>query len=62
MKSSNTAIYQKDGDPCQLKFTFSSSSVTLKEIEGCGSRRPLNCSFDGSFAKKKVSKSVNKSK
>ncbi len=62
MKTSNTAVYQVDGDPCQLQFIFSSSSVTLKEIEGCGSRRPLNCSFDGSFAKKRVSKSVNKSK
>ncbi|MEO5945729.1 MAG: hypothetical protein ABIP79_02855 [Chitinophagaceae bacterium] len=62
MKTPNTAVYQVDGDPCQLKIIFSSSSVTLKEIEGCGSRRGVNCSFDGSFAKKKVSKSVNKSK
>jgi len=62
MKSSNTAIYQKDGDPCQLKFIFSSTSVILKEIEGCGSRRPLNCSFDGSFAKKRMKKPANKSK
>ena len=62
MKTPNTAVYQVDGDPCQLQFIFSSSAVTLKEIEGCGSRRGLNCAFDGSFAKKKVSKSVNKSK
>lgn len=50
---SNTAEYRKDGDPCKLKFIFSSSSVTIKEIEGCGSYRPLNCSFDGSFPRKK---------
>ena len=62
MKTANTAVYQVGGDPCQLQFIFSSSAVTLKEIEGCGSRRGLNCSFDGSFAKKKVSKSANKSK
>lgn len=54
--SSNTAEYRQDGDPCKLKFTFSSSSVTLSEIEGCGSYRPLNCTFNGSFAKKKESK------
>lgn len=62
MKTPNTAVYQVGGDPCQLQFIFSSSSVTLKEIEGCGSRRGSNCAFDGIFAKKKVSKSVNKSK
>ncbi len=50
---SNTAEYRKDGDPCKLKFIFSSGSVTLKELEGCGSYRPLNCSFNGSFARKK---------
>lgn len=49
----HTAEYRKDGDPCKLKFIFSSSSVTLKELEGCGSYRPLNCSFDGSFPRKK---------
>ena len=65
----NTAEYRKDGDPCKLKFIFSSSSVTLKELEGCGSYRPLNCSFDGSFARKKdtrpkqtVSKTATKKK
>ncbi|MBM3415286.1 MAG: hypothetical protein FJY20_02335 [Bacteroidetes bacterium] len=53
MTSPTTAEYRQDGDPCKLKFIFTSSSVTLKEIEGCGSYRPLKCSFDGSFAKKK---------
>lgn len=62
MKTPNTAVYQVGGDPCQLQFIFSSTAVTLKEIEGCGSRRGSNCAFDGIFAKKKVSKSVNKSK
>lgn len=53
---SNTAEYRRDGDPCKLKFIFSGTSVTLKELEGCGSYRPLNCSFNGSFARKKVIK------
>lgn len=56
MKTTNTAVYQVDGDPCRLSFIFSTSSVTLKELEGCGSRRALNCSFDGNFKKRKAIK------
>lgn len=52
LKGANTAEYRENGDPCVLTFTFSSSSVTLKE-ENCGSRRGLNCSFDGSFGRRK---------
>lgn len=52
-KSPTTAEYRRSGDPCILKFIFNSSSVMLKEEEGCGSRRDLNCAFDGSFARKK---------
>lgn len=52
----NTAEYRQDGDPCKLKFIFSSGSVTLQEMEGCGSHRPQNCSFNGSFARKKETK------
>lgn len=55
--SPHTAEYRQDGDPCKLKLIFTSSSVTLQEIEGCGSYRPLNCSFDGRFARKRESKS-----
>lgn len=62
LKTPNTAEYREDGDPCVLKFIFSSASVTLKEEEGCGSRRGLNCSFDGSFARKKYVKPVSNSK
>jgi hypothetical protein len=53
MISSNSAEYHVDGDPCVLKFIFTSSAVTLQEEEGCGNRRGLNCSFNGSYAKKK---------
>lgn len=52
-RTPTTAEYREEGDPCILRFTFSGSSVTLKEIEGCGSRRGLRCAFDGSFTKKK---------
>ena len=52
LKSPTTAEYREGGDPCILKFTFSSTSVSLKE-ENCGSRRGMQCSFDGSFGRKK---------
>lgn len=55
IRSSNTAEYREDGDPCILKFIFTAGSVMLKE-EGCGSRRGLQCLFDGSFPRKKVIK------
>ncbi len=51
-KSPTIAEYREDGDPCILKFSFTSASVSLKE-ENCGSRRGLKCSFDDSFGKRK---------
>ena len=59
LKSPTTAEYREAGDPCVLKFIFSSASVRLKEEEGCGSRRGLKCAFDGSFTRKKYVKPVN---
>jgi hypothetical protein len=56
LQSPTKAIYREAGDPCSLQFTFSNSAVTLKELEGCGSRRGLRCSFDGVYPKKKESK------
>lgn len=55
IKSATLAEYRQSGDPCVLQFRFntSASSVTLKEIEGCGSHRGLRCSFDGSYPRKK---------
>ncbi len=58
IKNATTAEYHVEGDPCILKFIFSNSSVTLQEVEGCGSKRPLECSLNGSFAKKKVVRPV----
>lgn len=52
LKSPNTAEYRENGDPCILLFTFSSTAVTLKETN-CGSRRGLNCTFDGSYGRRK---------
>ena len=57
LKSATTAEYRQAGDPCVLKFRFSSSSVSLQE-EHCGSRRGMQCSFDGSFGRKKWVKPI----
>jgi hypothetical protein len=51
--SPDMAVYQQPGDPCVLQLHFSGSTVRLSEVEGCGSRRGLGCSFDGSFTRKK---------
>lgn len=53
VRTPGTAEYNRDGDPCKLKFIFSGGYVTLKEEEGCGSYRPLDCAFDLRFPKKK---------
>jgi hypothetical protein len=56
IKSPTMAEYREGGDPCILQFRFTSSSVTVKELEGCGSRRGLRCSFDGTYPRKKETK------
>ncbi len=56
MKNATTAEYRQPGDPCALEFKFSATTVTIKEIEGCGARRGLRCSFDGVYPRKKVVK------
>jgi hypothetical protein len=56
LTSATTAIYRQGGDPCIMSFRFTSSSVIISEDEGCGSHRGLDCSFNGSFTKKKIPK------
>jgi hypothetical protein len=53
LTSANTAIYQQPGDACSIQFSFSSSSVSLKEEQACGAHRGVKCSFDGSYPRKK---------
>lgn len=57
MTSSTTAVYRQGGDPCGLMLHFAGNSVTVKEEGGCGSRRGLDCSFDGTFTRKKAVRS-----
>ncbi len=63
LKSPSVAEYRQAGDPCVLRFTFSSSLVTVKELGGCGSRRGTRCSFDGVYPRKKeIKPKASKSK
>jgi hypothetical protein len=62
--SSKTAVYRQSGDPCVLEFHFSNNSITLKEVEGCGSYRGIQCVIEGSFSRKKqtIEKKADKAK
>src|SRR6476646_5768632 len=61
--SANSAMYRSSGDPCTLQFNFTSSSVSMKEIQGCGSHRGVDCIFEGTYPKKReVKKKEQKSK
>jgi hypothetical protein len=52
--SAKKAVYKEAGNPCTLEFTFTSSSVYMKEVEGCGSFRDIRCFFEGTYPKKKI--------
>src|SRR6476659_5292962 len=56
--SANSALYRSSGDPCTLQFNFTSSSVYMKEIQGCGSHRGVDCIFEGTYPKKKEVKKI----
>lgn len=54
MSDANTAVYRQPGDPCVLEFKFSKNAVSVNEMAGCGNRRGLDCSFNGSYPRKKT--------
>lgn len=54
--SGNTAVYRAPGDPCVLQFNFTTSSVAIKEVEGCGSHRGVDCLFEGVYPRKREAK------
>jgi hypothetical protein len=56
LTSANLAVYRAGGDPCVLQLSFTPTSVSLKEIEGCGSHRGVRCLFEGNYPKKKETK------
>ncbi|MBX9784995.1 MAG: hypothetical protein K2X48_17030 [Chitinophagaceae bacterium] len=46
-------VFHDDESPCEIIFSFSSGSVTIKESNGCGSYRGITCFFEGTYTKKK---------
>jgi hypothetical protein len=52
--SSRTAVFREV--PCVMELNFSANSVSIKEIEGCGSYRGTMCTFEGSYPRKKTTK------
>lgn len=60
--SATKAVYNVSDDVCKLEFRFTSSSVTLHELSPCGNSRGLRCSFNGTYPKKRVTKSSSAKK
>jgi hypothetical protein len=53
-------VFHDKSSSCEILFTFGSSSVTIKESNGCGSFRDITCFFEGSYTRKKETKEVKK--
>lgn len=49
----NSARYTENNGTCVIEFSFSGNTVTMKELEGCGSYRDIKCFFEGKFTRKK---------
>jgi hypothetical protein len=56
LQGSKTALYRAVGNPCLLEFSLSGNTVSIRELEACGSYRDIKCFFEGSFVKKKEPK------
>ena len=54
------AVYQESGDPCVINFKFTTSGIKVKEEGNCGNYRGINCPFDFTFKKKKLTKTKAK--
>ncbi|MEO6288906.1 MAG: hypothetical protein ABIO76_03230 [Ginsengibacter sp.] len=61
MHGIKTALYHAIGNPCVLELNLKPNSVSLKEVEACGSYMDIKCFFDGSFVKKKEAKTKTSS-
>jgi hypothetical protein len=52
MIGANKAMYQKDGDPCGIEFTFTGTTIIVKEGVDCGNKKgAFNCTLNGSYTK-----------
>lgn len=53
INKSGRGAYKINTDPCELSFHFNGDRLTVKELENCGTKRGLDCKFDGNFERKK---------
>lgn len=51
--SSNIARYTANGDPCAVEFSFGPTTVSMRELGGCGNHRDIKCFFEGEFIRRK---------
>lgn len=51
-ENGKAVFHDKDSD-CEILFSFSKTSVTIKETKGCGSYRDITCFFEGIYPRKK---------
>lgn len=49
----NKAIFRDDKTPCVIEFNFSSNSLLIKEMAGCGTYRDIGCVIEGKYPRKK---------
>ena len=62
MVSEKAGVYQGEGDPCKLDFSFTLNKVTVKETGSCGNYRGIKCFFNDTYTKKKETKASAKKK
>lgn len=62
MVSEKLGVYQGEGDPCKLDFSFAGNKVTVKESGSCGNFRGIKCFFNDTYTKKKEVKATIKKK
>lgn len=48
----DSASFVSGTENCSMSFRFKGRTATIKEQVGCGDRRPVSCSFNGSVQKK----------
>jgi len=52
MVNETKAVFQQNGDPCVIDFTFEKNRIQVKERGSCGNYRGMTCMFDDSYKKK----------
>lgn len=45
----DSAVFDSNNDGCKVAFKFSKRNIRIMELEGCGSKRPMECSFNASY-------------